>query len=69
MYVETLGFLTEHLKLYPLHKRVWSADEDEKNCGEVLEGHEICQRLAEPEVMAIHEFVLANYVATTTLYG
>lgn len=68
MYAESLGFLSEHLKLYPLHQRMWTPDEDERNCGEVLEGRESHRRMELPELTAIHEFVIANYAATASLY-
>lgn len=68
LYSEALGFLSEHLKLYPGHKRIWTSDEDERNCGEVLEGRETRRVLEECELKAVHEFIISNYAATSPLY-
>ena len=68
IYADTLGFLSDHLNLYPLHRKMWNPDEDDKNCGEVLEGAPTPRRMEAAEVAAVHEFLLANHADTADMY-
>ena len=60
MYAEALGFMTEHLSLYPGHKRIWDPEDNERNTGEVLEGAPTPRVMPNREWQAIHEFVVSN---------
>ena len=67
MYAEALGFIEEHLSLYPGYKRIWDPEDDAKNNGEVLEGAPIYRQLTDSELRALHEFVITNSVHTEVL--
>lgn len=68
MYTEALGYVSEHLSLYPQFPRVWDMEEDPKNSGEVLQGAMTWRDLSEEERRDIHEFVISNVNDTAALY-
>ena len=61
MYEEALGFVTEHFMLYPAAARViWSMDEDERDCGEVLEGRGKERHCNDVELRGIHDHIIRH---------
>ena len=66
-YVEALGFMAEHLSLYPGHYRIWDPEDNEKSNGEVLEGAPQRRVMGDVELRGIHQFVINNYRATEAL--
>jgi hypothetical protein len=68
MYSEALGFLVEHLALYPGSWRMWDMDDEARNEGEVLEGGGRRRELTAQEKSAIHEFVISHSEATEALH-
>ena len=69
MYEEALGFVTEHFRLYPVSARlIWDLEEDEQDCGEVLEnrGHEV--HWDDSDLMELHEAIIRNSNVTDNLY-
>ena len=67
MYAESLGFLGEHLSLYPGHFKMWDPEENERNGSEVLQGAFTRRHMGYAELRAVHEFVICNTEATETL--
>jgi hypothetical protein len=67
MYSEALGFLAEHLTLYPGSRRVWDMDNEAREEGEVLEGGGRRRELSDEEQIRIHKFVISNSDATRNL--
>lgn len=50
LYAEALGFMSEHLSLYPGHQKIYDPDDDERNNGEVLEGKPVRLMLPDNEL-------------------
>ena len=67
MYAEALGFMAEHLSLYPGWKRIWDPEDVPKNHGEVLEGAPTYRELTDLELRRIHDFVINNHEVTEDL--
>jgi hypothetical protein len=53
MYSKALGFLAEHMALYPGSCRVWDMDEEVRDEGEVLEGYGRRRKLIDGERAAM----------------
>jgi hypothetical protein len=69
IYDEALGFCIKYFALYlHAHHHMWDVNEEEVDIGEVLERHAQFKKLDAMELEAIHEHVIANFVATNSLY-
>ena len=65
---EALGFCTEYFSLYQHTKRrVWDAEEEMRDSGELLIGKGRFKRLTQEEKEHIHSYVLRNSVYTEAL--
>ena len=65
---EALGFYTEYFSLYQHTKRrVWDAEEEMRDSGELLLGKGRFKRLTQQEKDNIHTYVLRNSVYTEDL--
>ena len=65
--MEALGFMAEHLSLYPRYKRIWDPEDTKKANGEVLEGAQEKHVMTDLELRRIHEFAISNYRATEAM--
>ena len=67
LYAEALGFMAEHLSIYPGWRRIWDPEDDDRSNGEVVEGAPLRRVMPDAELRMIHEFVISNYQATEAL--
>ncbi len=53
--------------MHTIH-RIWDANEEEADVGELLSGNGALKWLSPMEMETIHSYVIAKYVATKALY-
>lgn len=65
---EALGFCREYFDMYPHSSRkIWDADEELGDSGELLMGAHVTITLAREELEQIHEHVITHSVHTVEL--
>ncbi|KAG0574034.1 hypothetical protein KC19_VG229300 [Ceratodon purpureus] len=68
MIEESLGFCTEYFSLYThTRRRVWDAEEEMRDAGEVLLGRGVPRRLSYEQTLHVHDYVLKHSVPTAEL--
>ncbi len=65
MYDEAFRFFIEYFSWYPHTRcRMWDANEEEVDSGEILVGCNKIKRLTQEEIKLIHEYVITNSIVT-----
>lgn len=68
MIEESLGFCTEYFALYPhTRRRIWDAEEEMRDSGEVLLGRGTPKRLSYQALLHAHDYVIKHSIHTSEL--